>query len=160
MSEGNVNNNSPFSYEAKIDSILIILPKNALDASDEAIIDDFINEYWECAQKVLNAVNPPDAGTIEVASKGREIINAASILQTPAAKLIILKLSEAVIKSANAEGYVQERGNARKLKNPNLPSTIPTDDQGLDISGFTNALIIIVITILIGLILSVVFMNK
>ncbi len=159
MMEENVNN-SPFSYETKIDSILKILPKSSLDPSDETLISDFINEYWDCAQKVLNAVNAPDARTMEIASKGRDVINAASVLQTPAASLIISKLSEAVIKTANMDGYVQERGNARKLKNPNLPNTTPSDDQGLDISGFTNAIIIIIITILIGLILSVVFMNK
>lgn len=151
MNEGN----SEFNYDAKINQVKQIINQEIITAIEENIISDFVKEYWQSAQTILNATTDVDDKTKEIASKGREIIKTAAASNTPGARLLIGKLSEAIVLSNEQAGISQEKGNARVLRNPNAPSTILTDEDKFNMAGgFINTILIVIGTIILGLILT------
>ncbi len=132
-----------------------IIKKNIIGNNESLIIDNFVNHYWQNAELVLNATDPLPQKVITEVTKGREIINIASTLDTPGAKMLMEHLTKIVSDSTKTF----EKSYTRSLKNPNIPNTLK-EDNTLDVSGFTNVLIIIIVTIILGLILAAIIINK
>lgn len=137
------------AYDEKITEMLRIIANSSLTPNEENFILSFVNEYWDAAQVVLNSPNQPDDRIIEIATKGKEIINKASTSSTVGSKLIIDTLSNLVAESTKK---AQENVQVRSLRNPNMPNT-NKEDIYLDIAGFANAIIIIILTLIVGFIL-------
>ncbi len=140
------------AYDEKITEMLRIIANSSLTPNEENFILSFVNEYWDAAQVVLNSPNQPDDRILEIATKGKEIINKASTSNTVGSKLIIDTLTNLVAESTKK---AQENVQVRSLRNPNMPSTYK-EDQSMDIAGFTNAVIIIILAIVVGFVLGAV----
>lgn len=140
------------AYDEKITEMLRIIANSSLSPNEENFILSFVNEYWDAAQVVLNSPNQPDDKIIEIATKGKEIINRASTSNTVGSKLVIDTLTNLVTESTKK---AQEQTQVRSLRNPNMPSTYK-EDQSMDIAGFTNAVIIIILAIVAGFVLGAV----
>ena len=140
------------AYDEKITEMLRIIANSSLTPNEENFILSFVNEYWDAAQVVLNSPNQPDDRILEIATKGKEIINKASTSNTVGSKLIIDTLTNLVAESTKK---AQENVQVRRLRNHNMPSTYK-EDQSMDIAGFTNAVIIIILAIVVGFVLGAV----
>ncbi len=144
------NNN----YDAIINQILNIIKRNIIGSNDEQILASFIQNYWTKAQIILNDMEEITDELVKSVLKDRDVISLAANTNTPGAKLLMDLLS----KEVNDSTKKQEKEYTRALKNNSNPSII-SDDEGLDISGFTNVIIIIVATIILGLVLAAIIMH-
>lgn len=150
------NSLAMFNYDQNVNIILNLINKPILTAEEEKQIIDFINDYWQKYQILTNedVVTPEIRNNMAI---GRKVIQEAFKVDTPGSKIITNEFTKKLENNVNSSQY---RGSSRILKNPNMPNTIPKDDQNLGMEGFTNIILIIVLTIVLGAILAAFVINR
>lgn len=142
-------------YEEKINKVLNLLTKPILGIEEENEIISFINDYWQKYEIFTNDVVVPEK-IWKAVGKGKKVIEEAFKLSTPAAKIVIDQFTK---KLENSTLSNQNKGNKLVRLNPN-GTILPNDEQNLDVAGFTNVLVILLGTLILGLILAGIIIAK
>ena len=142
-------------YEAKISRIMSLLTKPVLALEEEAQLIDFVNDYWQKYDIFTNDEIVPEDIWKSV-GKGKVVLEEAYKLTTPGAKII----TEEFTKKIESSSRSNNNKGARLVRiNPNGNVLENDEEQNLDVAGFTNVLIIIAVTLVLGLILGAIIIG-
>lgn len=146
-------NNKEISYNDIANKVSDIITKDNLTEEDMIIVS--LYALLCCDRNVLHT---NDLGPVD--TKGNEIIQKARSLNTPGSQLLLntgFKAYEDLTKHQQSSS--QTNAYVRTLKNPNFKGKLELDNpietpENVGINGFTNIILILLITIACGLFLA------
>lgn len=146
------NMSQNLSLEESIDSIYEYLYLNSLDRGMITSLTLFMEAYNQTLNEYLNADVPSEAVTERLRLLSGPVDFVLKNFPDTGDEKVPYPAVEIIKKRLNERGAEMEKGFTRVLT-PNTPNIIPDQADKIQINGFSYAIIVVILTILLGTII-------
>ena len=146
------------NYYAYVKQILEIFKKSELTAEDRQALENFVLNHFAKTEQFLNSDRFEENLQSEIALGEQVIMLAYSNETSEAGRIVSQRFNQKMQESTTT---AQEKGIGRVRINPNFQMVAKEENNDdLGVRGFTNAVILIMITVLLGLVLAAFIINR
>ena len=152
-------NHNKEHYSNLVSTIIALLRKTELNDFEKKAITAFAEDFWYRSKLLLseNVFNNDEDYKAEYYER-QKVRLASYQLTTPGAQIINETYESSLTNSMNSQNSSNKSNNKGLVltRNNGLPSIIP-DDQDYPLTGFSNSILIILLTIILGVVLALIF---